>query len=309
MANPIAQPCDKGVILHSPLAVPCSSAAAPWILAATILGSSLAFIDGSVVNLALPAFQADLNATVIDAQWVVEAYALLLAALILVGGSLGDIYGRRRMYAAGVALFAASSIWCGLAPNIGQLILARAIQGIGAALLVPGSLAIISASFDKQDRGRAIGTWSGYTSITAAVGPVLGGFLIEHASWRWVFFINIPVALIVLGLTFWRIPESRNPHIDSSADWAGACLVTIGVAGVVYALIESSKRGWNDAAVEGAFFSGIVALIACMVVEARSKTPLVPLALFRSRNFAGANLLTLFLYSALSSLLFFFRSI
>src|SRR5438552_12135284 len=203
----IVQPCDKGVILSSPVAAPRSPAAAPWILAATILWSSLAFIDGSVVNLALPAFQADLNATVIDAQWVVEAYALLLAALILVGGSLGDIYGRRRIYAAGVALFAASSIWCGFAPDIGQLILSRALQGIGAALLVPGSLAIISASFHKNERGRALGTWSGFTSITAAVGPVLGGFLIEHGSWRWVFFINIPLALIVLRLTFCQVPE------------------------------------------------------------------------------------------------------
>src|SRR2546425_7422955 len=169
------QPCDEGVILPPPAAVPCSSDAAPWILAATILGSSLAFIDGSVVNLALPAFQAELNATVIDAQWVVEAYSLLLAALILVGGALGDIYGRRRIYAAGVAVFAASSIWCGLAPNISQLIFARALQGIGAALLVPGSLAIISASFHHNERGRAIGTWSGFTSFTAAVGTVFGG--------------------------------------------------------------------------------------------------------------------------------------
>lgn len=305
LANLIAQPCDKGVILSSPAAAPCSAAAAPWVLAATILGSSLAFIDGSVVNLALPAFQADLNATVIDAQWVVEAYALLLAALILVGGSLGDIFGRRRIFAAGVALFAASSIWCGLASNIGELILARAIQGIGAALLVPASLAIISASFDKADRGRAIGTWSGFTSITAAVGPVLGGFLIEHGSWRWVFFINVPVALLVLALTFWRVPESRNPHVHRNVDWAGACLVTAGLGGVVYALIESSKRGWNDAAVDGAFLSGVVALIA-LVVEAKSKAPLVPLSLFRSRNFKGANLLTLFLYSALSGQLFFF---
>ena len=218
----VVQPCDEAVILSSPAAAPCSAAAAPWILAATILGSSLAFIDGSVVNLALPAFQADLNATVIDAQWVVEAYALLLAALILVGGALGDIYGRRRVYAAGVALFAVSSIWCGLAPSIGQLILARGLQGIGAALLVPGSLAIISASFRPEERGRAIGTWSGFTSITAAIGPVLGGFLIEHASWRWVFFINIPLALIVLVLTFWRVPESRSPHTARRLDWIGA---------------------------------------------------------------------------------------
>ena len=305
-AASIAQPCDKGVILSAPAAVPCSPAAAPWILAATILGSSLAFIDGSVVNLALPAFQAELNATVIDAQWVVEAYALFLAALILVGGSLGDLYGRRRIYSAGVALFAASSMWCGLAPNIGQLILARGLQGIGAALLVPGSLALISASFRQEERGRAIGTWSGFTSITAAVGPVLGGFLIEYGSWRWVFFINIPLALIVLLLTFWRVPESRNPHASHGLDWVGAGLATAGLGGLIYGLIESSQRGWNDTAVKTALAAAVLALIAFVIVEVRSQAPLLPLTLFRSRNFAGANLLTLFLYSALSGLLFFF---
>src|SRR5438094_1105518 len=261
--------CDEAIIHSSAASAPCSAAAAPWILAATILGSSLAFIDGSVVNLALPAFQVDLNATVIDAQWVVEAYALLLAALILVGGSLGDIYGRRRIYAAGVAVFAASSIWCGLAPNISQLIVARALQGIGAALLVPGSLAIISASFHHNERGRAIGTWSGFTSITAAVGPVLGGFLIEHGSWRWVFFINVPLAVIVLALTFWQVPESRNPQVPRSVDWIGAGLITVGLGGNVYALIESAKRSWNDPVVVGALLSGALALAAFVVFEAR----------------------------------------
>jgi EmrB/QacA subfamily drug resistance transporter len=300
------QPCDKAAILSSTAAAPCSASAAPWILTATILGSSLAFIDGSVVNLALPAFQTDLNATVIDAQWVVEAYGLLLASLMLVGGALGDLYGRRRVYAAGVAVFAVSSIWCGLAPSIGQLILARGLQGIGAALLVPGSLAIISASFRPEERGRAFGTWSGFTSITAALGPVLGGFLIEHASWRWVFFINIPLALIVLFLTFWRVPESRNPHTPGKLDWIGACLATVGLGGVTYGLIESSSRGWNDPAVAFALLAGLSALAAFAAVEARSTAPLLPFSLLRSRNFSGANLLTLFLYSALSGALFFF---
>jgi EmrB/QacA subfamily drug resistance transporter len=240
----------------------------------------------------------------IDAQWVIEAYALFLAALLLVGGSLGDIYGRRRVYAAGVVLFAASSIWCGFAPSIRQLILGRGLQGIGAALLVPGSLAIISASFSHEERGRAIGTWSGFTSITAALGPVLGGFLIEHASWRWVFFINVPLALIVLVLTFWRVPESRNPH-TARLDWLGACLATIGLGGLIYALIESSKRDWSDPAVVVALLSAVFALGAFAIVEARSAAPLLPFALFRSRNFSGANLLTLFLYGALSGMLFF----
>jgi EmrB/QacA subfamily drug resistance transporter len=299
-------PCDQGVILSSPATAPCSADAAPWILAATILGSSLAFIDGSVVNLALSAIQADLSATLIDAQWVVEAYALLLAALILVGGTLGDRYGRRRTYAVGVSLFAASSIWCGLAPTIGQLIFARGLQGIGAALLVPGSLAIISASFRHDERGRAIGTWSGFTSITAAVGPVLGGFLIEHASWRWVFFINLPIALVVLALTFWRVPESRSTQNAQSLDRIGALLATVGLAGLVYALIESADRGWTDPVIIVSLLSGVLALASFVAVQMRSRSPLVPLTLFRSRNFRGANLLTLFLYSALTALLFFF---
>ena len=301
-----SQPCDEGVILASPALAPCSPNVAPWILAATILGSSLAFIDGSVVNLALPALQANLNATVIDAQWVVEAYALLLSALMLVGGSLGDIYGRKRIYLVGVVLFAAASAWCGLAANVNQLILARGMQGIGAALLVPGSLAIISASFDKRHRGRAIGTWSGFTSITAAVGPVLGGFLIEHGSWRWAFFINLPLALLVLTLTFWCVPESRDIRADATPDWLGAGLATVGLGGLVYALIESSKRTWNDSVVIAALLLGALTGIAFVAVEVHSRAPLLPLNLFRVRDFAGANLLTLFLYSALSGLLFFF---
>src|SRR6186713_2412460 len=197
----VMQPCDAGAIASRPAEAPCSAQAASWVLAATILGSSLAFIDGTVVNVALPALQTNLNATVVDVQWVVEAYALFLAALLLVGGSLGDIYGRRRIYVMGVVVFTIASAGCGLAASVNQLIFARAVQGIGAALLVPGSLAIISASFAERDRGRAIGTWSGFTAMTTAVGPVLGGWLIEHVSWRWVFFINLPLAVIVVVLT------------------------------------------------------------------------------------------------------------
>jgi EmrB/QacA subfamily drug resistance transporter len=305
-AASIAQPCDEGVIRSGPVATPCSADAAPWILAATILGSSLAFIDGSVVNLALPALQTNLNANVIDVQWVVEAYALFLAALMLVGGSFGDIYGRKRTYIAGTVLFAAASAWCGLAPNVSQLILARAVQGIGAAMLVPGSLAIISASFQKRDRGRAIGTWSGFTSITAAGGPVLGGFLIEHGSWRWVFFINLPIAVAVLVLTFRHVPESRNVRPGARPDWPGALLATIGLIGIVYALIESSKRGWKDPALLAALLAGACALAAFVVVETYVSAPLLPLKLFRSRDFTGVNLVTLFLYSAMTGTLFFF---
>src|SRR6202043_3909743 len=192
-------PCDESVMRSSGAEVPCADVpfkrdARLWILTATILGSSLAFIDGTVVNVALPAVQANFHATVVDMQWVVESYGLFLAALILVGGSLGDLFGRRLMFLAGVSIFAVASGFCGLSQDIHQLILARSVQGVGAALLVPGSLAIISTSFDEKSRGQAIGTWSGFTAITAAIGPVLGGWLVEHASWRWVFLINIPLA-------------------------------------------------------------------------------------------------------------------
>jgi EmrB/QacA subfamily drug resistance transporter len=269
----------------------------PWILAATILGSSMAFIDGTVVNVALPALQTALHATLADVQWVVESYALFLAALLLVGGSLGDLYGRRRIFVAGVVLFSAASAWCGLAPNIAQLIVARGVQGIGGALLVPGSLALISASFSEKERGRAIGTWSGFTSITAAIGPVLGGWFIEHGSWRWVFFINVPMGLAVVALALWKVPESRAGNQNQQFDWPGGLLAALGFGGIVFAMIESRPLA---AAV------GAVALIALLYWEARASSPMLPLRLFRSRNFSGANLLTLFLYAALSGLLFFF---
>src|SRR5947209_9000044 len=208
MASISRSPCDEAAALSSAALaheVPCGR----WVLAATILGSSMAFIDGTVVNVALPALQSNLGATVSGVQWVVESYALFLAALLLPGGSLGDLYGRRKMFVAGVTIFAAASAWCGLASGILQLIIARAVQGMGAALLIPGSLALISASFPAKERGRAIGTWSGFTAITAAVGPALGGWLVQHESWRWVFFLNLPIAAAVLVITMKRVPESR----------------------------------------------------------------------------------------------------
>ena len=275
----------------------------PWILVATILGSSMAFIDGTAVNVALPALQKDLRATVIDMQWVVEAYALMLAALLLSGGSLGDRYGRRKVFVAGVALFAIGSAWCGVAPSIASLIVARGLQGVGAALLVPGSLALISASFAASERGRAIGTWSGFTAITAAIGPVLGGWLVEHLSWRWVFFINLPLAVIVVVLTLWRVPESRNEKAGRMLDWQGTVLAATGLGAVTYALIEAAQGGvivWICGA------AGLSALAGFLVVEARSPAPMISLHLFRSRDFTGANLLTFLLYAALSGILFFF---
>jgi EmrB/QacA subfamily drug resistance transporter len=263
----------------------------------------MAFIDSTVVNVALPALQSALHATVADLQWIVEAYALALAALLLTGGSLGDLYGRRRAFTIGVILFAAASIWCGLAPDARYLIAARALQGVGGALLVPGSLALISVSFPSEQRGRAIGTWSGFTAITAAIGPVLGGWIVEHASWRWIFFINVPLAIAVVVISLWRIPESRTENGGVRLDWPGILLATVGLGGIVYALIEL-PNGRPSAPIAG--IVGLLAWIAFPIVEARSRAPMVPLTLFRSRSFSGANLLTLFLYTALSGVLFFF---
>jgi len=298
-------PCDEAEILSASPDSPCMRQAAPWILAATILGSSMAFIDSTVINVALPALQSSFHASIIDVQWVVESYALLLGALILVGGSVGDLYGRRRIFLAGVAIFAVGSIWCGLVPDIHQLVAARALQGFGAAFLVPGSLAIISASFDETSRGTAIGTWSGFTAITTVIGPVLGGWLIEHASWRWAFFLNVPLAIAVILIGLWRVPESRS-HEAQKLDVAGALLVTLGLGGLVYGLTESARLGWSSARVLATIAAGVVGLIAFVVVERRTRSPILPLALFRSRVFSGANLLTFLLYAALAIFFFLF---
>jgi EmrB/QacA subfamily drug resistance transporter len=302
----LKQPCDEGVILASPVAAaPCQQAAKPWILTVTILASSMAFIDGTVVNVALGALQREFGATLVGVQWVVAAYALFLASLVLVGGSLGDLYGRRRIFALGIAIFAVASVACGLARDINELILARAAQGVGAALLVPGSLAIISASFPEDERGRAIGTWSGMSAITGAAGPVIGGWLIEHASWRWAFFLNLPLAAVTLAITFRQVPESRGEMRSRRLDWPGALLATAGLGLIVFALLESSNHGWRGGRVVGGLAAGVIALILFVVVETRSASPILPPELFRIRNFTGANLLTLFLYAALGGVMFF----
>ena len=303
--NIFKPPCDEAVMAAGKVDSPCAKKLGPWILAATILGSSMSFIDGTVVNVALPALQTNLNATATDVQWVVEAYALFLAALLLFGGSLGDRFGRRLIYSIGVAVFALASLWCGIAPNVHQLIIARAIQGVGGALLVPGSLAIISASFAEEDRGKAIGTWSGATAITAALGPVLGGWLIESVSWRAVFFLNLPIALVVLFLVFRFVPESRNEESAGRLDLLGALLATISLGAIVYGLIESANLGFRSPIVIGALLAGIALLAGFVLVEARVRSPMMPLSLFRSGDFTGANLLTLFLYAALAGTLFF----
>ena len=298
-------PCDEAVLRSGDGGNPCVARARSWVLAATIVGSSMAFIDSTVVNVALPALQAGFHATVVEVQWVVESYGLLLAALILAGGSLGDLFGRRLFFLLGVALFALASAGCGVASNIYILIAARSIQGVGAALLVPGSLAIISASFDEKSRGQAIGTWSGFTAITTALGPVLGGWLVEHASWRWVFFINVPLAAIVIAVSLWRVPESRGTE-RGDVDWRGALTATLGLGGVVYGFIESESRGWRDPLVVVSLILGCAFLGWFLRIEARAPSPMVPLSLFRTPSFSGANLLTLFLYGAIGIFFFLF---
>ena len=305
MANIIKPPCDEGVIRSAREGVPRPSHLGPWVLAATILGSSMVFIDGTIVNVALPALQRDLHANVAGVQWVMEAYALSLAALILTGGALGDRLGRRRMFAAGITLFAIASLACGLSQQISQLIVFRAIQGIGGALLTPESLAIISASFSQEQRGRAIGTWSGFTSITTALGPVVGGFLVDRYSWRWAFLINLPLALLVLSITFWRVPESQDLEAGARLDWPGAVTATAGLGVIVFGLIQASTLALSPPAVLSAVGIGALLLIACVALEARSASPMIPLDLFRSKSFSGVNLLTLLLYAALSGALFF----
>jgi EmrB/QacA subfamily drug resistance transporter len=279
--------------------------AGPWILAATILGSSMAFIDGTVVNVAIPTLQVTFHASVVDVQWVVESYGIFLSALILAGGALGDLLGRRRMFLIGVGLFAAASIGCGLASSIHQLIVARCAQGIGAALLVPGSLAIISACFDEDSRGKAIGTWSGFTAITTALGPLLGGWLIQYASWRWAFLLNVPLGVVVVGISVRRVPESRGSQVKR-IDWLGALLATLGLAGVVTGFLESARLGWTNPLVLASSLGGLLFLAIFLAVEARSSAPMLPLALFRSPSFLGANIFTLFLYATVGIFFFLF---
>lgn len=296
-------PCDEVVARSGRGGAPCGAGAEPWILAATILGSSMAFIDSTAVNVALPALQQGFHAAVVDVQWVVESYGLFLGALILVGGSFGDLFGRRRMFVVGVTIFAIASAACGVALDIRQLIIARSIQGVGAALLVPGSLAILGASFDEKTRGKAIGTWSGFTAITSAAGPVVGGWLVEHASWRWVFFINLPLAAVVIALSLWRIPES----FDGTArriDWMGVLSATLGLGGLVAGFIESTNLGWVHPLVYGSLIIGFCGLAGFVLIEATVAYPIVPPTLFRSRSFRGVNLMTLFLYAAIG--IFFF---
>jgi EmrB/QacA subfamily drug resistance transporter len=298
-------PCDEGMILHGPKESPCTARARRWTLVAAILGSSMAFVDGTVVNVALPALQRSLDANAFEAQWVIESYALFLASLLLTGGALGDRFGRRRLFMIGVGLFTAASVLCGLSDSIGMLIAARCVQGVGAALLVPGSLALISATFPEALRGGAIGTWSAFSGITAAIGPVLGGYLVDHYSWAWAFLVNAPIGVALLVICAARVPESRETARGQVDLW-GATWATLGLAGLIFALIEAPGRGWSSAPVLTAALAGVAGLALFARTEAVGSAPMLPLALFRIRDFTGANVLTLLLYAALGGGLFFF---
>ena len=275
-----------------------------WTLVASILASSLTFIDGTAVNVALPALQANLGATITDVQWVIEAYTLLYGSLILVGGSLGDQLGRKRVFLVGVYLFAVASVLCGIAPSPTLLVAARAFQGVGAALLAPGSLALVSAAFDDNERGRAIGTWSGVSAVTTAIGPVLGGWLIEHWSWRAVFFLNVPLAAIVVYLSALHVDESRDPDRSGALDWLGALLTVVGLSALVYGLLAWPALGGGHVQTTGTIAVGVFALVSFVLVERRVKNPMLPLGLFKNATFSLTNVLTFLLYGALSSMLF-----
>ncbi|MEO8558043.1 MAG: DHA2 family efflux MFS transporter permease subunit [Rhodospirillales bacterium] len=276
-----------------------------WVLVAAVLASTISYIDESVVNVALPAIEADLHASVAVMQWLINAYTLSLAALVLVGGAAGDRFGRRRIFMVGVIVFAVSSLWCGLAGNIAQLIAARAVQGIGAALLIPCSLALIGAAFDDSSRGKAIGTWAGCSAIAAAIGPLLGGWIVDHTSWRWIFLINPILALPTIVIVMRHVKESRDPEAKPGIDWPGALLAFTGLGSLVFGLIALSDQAWSGPIPFAAMGLGGVLLAAFVWVEHRGVNPMMPLKLFRSAIFSGVNLLTLFLYGALAGAFFF----
>ncbi len=279
------------------------SAAGRWVIVAAVLGSGIAMIDGTVVNIALPAIGRDFKTGMATLQWTVTAYTLTLAAFILVGGALGDHYGRRRIFVIGVIWFAVASLACGLAPSATVLIVARALQGVGGALLTPGSLAIIQATFRAEDRAPAIGRWSGLGGVATAAGPFLGGYLIEAATWRLIFLINLPLVVAVVWLSLRHIPESSDPDAGR-IDLTGALLAALGLGSLIFGLIEGPGRGWTSATVLIALGGSIVVLAAFVVVERRSEHPMLPLSIFRSRRFSAANAVTFVVYGALSGALF-----
>jgi EmrB/QacA subfamily drug resistance transporter len=280
------------------------SPAGRWVLLATVLGSGIAFLDATVVNVALPTIGEDLDAGIASLQWVVNAYTLTLAGFLLLGGSLGDHYGRRRVFVIGVVWFAAASLLCGLAPTDEALIAARALQGVGGALLTPGSLAIIEASFRREDRAPAIGAWSGLGGVTAAIGPFLGGWLVQAATWRLIFLINLPLAAVVVWVSARHVPETRDPDATGRLDWAGAGLAALGLAGIVYALTDGPAQGWTSPRILVTGLVGVAALVAFVLWERRVAAPMLPLDIFASRQFSAANAVTFIVYGALGAALF-----
>jgi EmrB/QacA subfamily drug resistance transporter len=287
------------VLRQAPLASP----GARWLITAAVLGSGIALLDGTVVNVALPAIGRQLGTGLTGQQWILDGYLLSLSALLLSGGAAGDRYGRRRVFIVGLFVFTAASLACGLSPTAGWLIGARLVQGVGAAALVPGSLALINAGITEKDRGRAVGVWAGMSGVTTALGPFIGGWLVDAASWRWVFFLNIPLAAIAMWIAARHIPESRDTTAQGRSDILGAAAVTLGLAGVTYALIEAPSRGWTPVTMTAAGI-GVTALVIFPMIETNATSPLLPLGLFRSRQFTGANLTTLAVYAAIGGALF-----
>jgi EmrB/QacA subfamily drug resistance transporter len=281
-----------------------ASTAGRWVITATVLGSGVAALDATVVGIALPTIGRELGAGLGTLQWVVTAYTLTLAGLLLLGGALGDRYGRRRIYSIGIGWFAVASLLCAGAPNAPVLVAARALQGVGGALLTPGSLAILQASFLPTDRGRAIGAWSGLGGVATALGPFLGGYLITAASWRFIFLINLPLTVAVLAMVARHVPESRGEKVTGRLDVTGAVLVTVGLMGLTYGLIAGAEAGWSNRRVLGPLLFGAAALVAFVVVEGRSAEPMLPLHLFASRLFTVTNVVTLLVYGALGGALF-----
>ncbi len=277
------------------------------MLAISVLGSSMAFLDGTVVNVALPDIGRDLNASTSALQWILNGYLLTLASLILLGGSLGDRHGRRRVFELGVALFTVASLLCAIAPTVEVLIAARLAQGVGGALLTPGSLAMIESTFRPADRARAIGAWSGLGGVATALGPLLGGYLVDAVSWRAVFIINLPLGIAVIAMSRRHVPETRDPTATGHLDYAGAALVGLGLAGTTYALIEAPDKGASPLILVTAI-GGVLALAAFLVTEYRSRNPMMPLTMFASRQFSGANLVTFAVYTALGGFFFLFVS-
>jgi EmrB/QacA subfamily drug resistance transporter len=305
MVNPKARPCGEAVIRSTRGVLDCARRQKRWVLTGSVLASTMAFVDESVVSVALPRMQTDLGTSLAAMQWVVNAYTLCMSALLLIGGAAGDQFGRRRMFLIGVLIFGLASLGCGFAPNVAVLIVSRAIQGAGAALLIPCSLALIGAAFEEKERGAAIGVWSGASAIAAGLGPILGGWLVDHASWRAIFLINPVLATFAVWIALQYLPESRDPQAGSALDWRGAILVFAGLGALVYGLIEAATLGWRSPIVLGSIVGGALLLVMFVLEERRSRSPMMPLDLFGSSTFSGVNLLTLLLYGALGGAFFF----